>query len=117
MPIWTDSDFAGLPPAPKSSDPMDVARFVDQRVVAGNKAILKHMDKHFTELRREFSGAFPCDDPAESRRLLEALLHKEKRKAEFWSRVADRAAAGTLSSLIAALLLMIGLGLKEWLKS
>ena len=61
-PVWPDSEFAGLPPAPESSDPMDVARFVDQRVVTGNKVLMKHMDRRFEEVQQQIKGTDPLEE-------------------------------------------------------
>lgn len=111
MPIWTDSGLQGLPPAPASNDPLDVASFVDERFIAGNLAIIKHIDRRFDELRAEFSGAFPCNDPSMSRALLESIMLKEERKAAFWNHLAQKAAAGTVMAVAGAVVTAAWLGL------
>lgn len=80
-PVWPDSEFAELPPAPKSNDPLDVARFVDQRVAAANRILRKHMDQRFNDIQQQLKSmhacmldAFPDKDPGAHRRAHEAQI-------------------------------------------
>lgn len=81
MPIWTDSDFAGLPSAPTSNDKTDVAQFVDERLTAINLAMKKHQDRRFDELKAQIEkmhacmlSAYPNGDPSAHRAAHEAQI-------------------------------------------
>ena len=91
-PVWPDPEFADLPPAPESSDPIDVAKFVDARVVTGNRVILKHIDKRFEEVQKQIRdmhkcilSAYPDNDPGAHRRAHEAMMNSaaDIRKLKF----------------------------------
>ena len=48
---------------PESSDPRDIAMFVDSRFDAFKEDLLHHIDQKFEEQRRFLLGAYPANDP------------------------------------------------------
>lgn len=117
-PAWPDSDFADLPPAPDSSDPMNVARFVDQRVVVGNKVLLKHLDRRFEEVQRQIKdmhkcmlSAYPDGDPAAHRAAHEAQLRSKETLGQLrmrvWAALLGWAAIGSASAIGWALIKLL----------
>ena len=51
------------PQRPESSDPRDIAIFMDSRFDEHKAEILQHIDAKFEEQRRLFLSAFPASDP------------------------------------------------------
>ena len=51
------------PPHPESSDPRDIAIFVDSRFDAFKEDLLQHIDQKFEEQRRFLLSAYPDNDP------------------------------------------------------
>ena len=61
------------PQHPESSDPRDIAMFVDSRFDAFKEDLLQHIDRKFDEQRHLFMSAFPDGDP-----ILHCEYHKEQ---------------------------------------
>lgn len=110
---FLDSDLAALEPVPKSTDPADVAAFVDRRVVAANKAILRHMDVNFQRLEKRLLSAFPEDDPALNRQTLTALIDAQRARAQFYNDLRNRLTERGLLALIGALAVAAWFYLRE----
>ena len=51
------------PQHPESSDPRDIAMFVDSRFDAFKEDLLQHIDQKFEEQRRFLLSAYPANDP------------------------------------------------------
>ena len=51
------------PQHPESSDPRDIAIFVDSRFDAFKEDLLQHIDQKFEEQRRFLLSAYPANDP------------------------------------------------------
>jgi hypothetical protein len=51
------------PPHPESSDPRDIAIFVDSRFDAFKEDLLQHIDQKFEEQRCFLLSAYPANDP------------------------------------------------------
>lgn len=110
MPAWPDSDFAGLPPVPESSELADVAQFVDQRVVVGNKVLLKHINQKFAEVQAQIKdmhkcmlSAYPDGDPAAHRAAHEAQIKSKETMGQLrmrvWAALLGWAAIGSASAI------------------
>lgn len=62
---------------PESSDPRDIAMFVESRFDAIRDELLEHIDAKFEEQRLMFMSAFPASDAARHR-----LWHQARDEAE-----------------------------------
>jgi len=51
------------PQHPESSDPRDIAIFVDSRFDVFKEDLLQHIDQKFEEQRRFLLSAYPANDP------------------------------------------------------
>lgn len=65
------------PQRPESSDPRDIAIFMDSRFDEHKAEILQHIDAKFEEQRRLFLSAFPASDPTRHR-----LWHEDRSESE-----------------------------------
>lgn len=97
---------------------MDVARFVDQRVVVGNKVLLKHLDGRFEEVQRQIKdmhkcmlSAYPDGDPAAHRAAHDAQLRSKETLGQLrmrvWAALLGWAAIGSASAIGWALIKLL----------
>ena len=101
---------------PESSDPRDVADFVDSRVDEMEERISQHFDRRFAELTAMFRSAFPDDDPVQHRKAHDLMIEAAKEEAEFWQELKKHLAKGTAWSLLVALAGAAYVGVQIWIK-
>ena len=75
------------PQRPESSDPRDIAMFVDSRFDAFKEDLFHHIDQKFEEQRRFLLSAYPANDPVKH-----LMWHQRREEQEAEHRAQPQAA-------------------------
>lgn len=122
MPAWPDSDFLGLPAIPEDpQDPLMVAKFVDGRVAAGNRAVVRrlteHMDRRFTETQeqmKQMKQAMLTAFPDENLMAHHAYHQRQNDVAKSMGRLKLHVAATVLGATVLGACGAVGFSLIQW---
>lgn len=101
---------------PESSDPRDIAMFVESRFDAIRDELLEHIDAKFEEQRLMFMSAFPDSDPTKHRLWHEDRSEYEADNREMRRSVAKWSTIGLMGSAVSFNWDAIKEALKSWLR-